>query len=126
MLRQNRDGGYLLIDHRFSPGIPEDVAQKIGMPAPLVGEGKILEAATLTCAHCKTAVMKNPLRVRERENCPKCGFHYICDFCAAEMRQPDYSHTPYDAQLAANADRIAKGLVQQGSPPKLILPDECL
>ncbi len=126
MLRQNRDGGYLMIDHRFSPGIPEDIAQKIRMPAPLVGEGKLLEAASLTCAHCKTAVMKNPLRVRERENCPKCGFHYICDFCAAEARLPGYSHLPYDAKVEVQVARIAKGLVQQGSPPKLILPDECL
>ncbi len=121
MLRQNRDGGYLMIDHRFSPGIPEDIAQTIGMPAKLVGEGKLLEAASLTCAHCKTAVMKNPLRIRERENCPKCGFHYICDFCAADMRRPDYIHKPFEAVVMEHVNRIALG-----SPPKLILPDECL
>ena len=121
MSKQNRDGGYLMINHQFSPGIPEDIAQKIGMPPELVAEGKMLEAATLTCAHCKTAVMKNPLRVRERENCPKCGFHYICDFCAAEMRKPDYSHTPYEATVERRLNELALG-----SPPKLIMPDEGL
>ncbi len=122
MTLQNRDGGYLLINHQFSPGIPEDIAQRIGLPPELVGEGKMLEAATLTCAHCKTAVMKNPLRVRERAMCSKCSFRYICDFCAIEMLHPDYNHTPYEAKVLANVNRIA----QLGSPPKLILPDEAL
>jgi len=119
--KQNRDGGYLMINHQFSPGIPEDVARKIGMPPKLVAEGKLLEAATLTCAHCKTAVMKNSLRQRQRENCPKCGFHYICDFCAAEMKRPDYIHMPYEAVVEKSVKQVALG-----SPPRLILPDEKL
>ena len=45
--------GYLMVDHRASPGIPEDVARQIGMDPAQVKEGKLLEAATLTCSHCK-------------------------------------------------------------------------
>ena len=112
-----KDGGYLLIDHTFSPGLPEDVALKVGLDPKLVGEGKKLEAATLTCSHCKCAVIKNPLRVREREFCMKC-YHYICDYCAAAARQPDYKHF--------NWETVKQGEAPLGSPPKLILPDEPL
>src|SRR6185437_1135439 len=58
-----RGEGYLLIDNRAA------------------GEG-IKETATMTCGHCKTVVVMNPLRIRERANCFKCD-HYICDLCAA-------------------------------------------
>ena len=109
--------GYLMIDHRFSPGLPEDVALMVGMDPKLAGEGKLFEADTLTCAHCKCAVMKNPMRQRARENCPKCGNHYICDLCALEMRQPDYDHTPFEAKIEA----VVKEMLL-GSPTKLLMP----
>ncbi len=88
--------GYLLIDHQFSPGLPEDLAIRHGFDPKLVGEGKRLEAATLTCAHCKTVVVKNLYRVRERNHCPGCSFKYVCDACALAMRSPDYSHAPFE------------------------------
>ncbi len=118
-----KDGGYLLIDHTFSPGLPEGIARATGLDPQYVGEGKKLEAATLTCSHCKCAVVKNPLRLREREKCQKCGWHYICDLCAAAMRQPDYSHTPYDKKVDLN---VTRKLIEEklGSPTRLILPDE--
>ena len=115
-MTQNRDGGYLLIDHQASPGIPEHLAIAAGMDPKLVAEGKRLEAATLTCSHCKCSVMKNPLRQRERENCPKCNFHYICDLCAARMREPDYVHTPHERYQDIVLNQAL------GSPSKLILP----
>lgn len=88
--------GYLLVDHRASPGLPEDVAVASGYDPKLCQEGKMFEAASLTCSHCKVSVIKNPLRTRERANCPKCGYHYICDICDFKTTQPDYSHLPYD------------------------------
>lgn len=88
--------GYVLIDHRNSPGIPEDVAHKIGYDPKQVGPGKMFEGGTLTCSHCKGVVVKNPLRTRERASCFKCGYHYICDGCATAMNDPDYSHTPFE------------------------------
>lgn len=72
--------GYLLIDHRDSPGIPESLARAVGMP-PGAGGG-IFEAATYTCNHCCRVVVINHLRTRERAYCSKCD-HYICDGCGA-------------------------------------------
>lgn len=85
-----------MIDHRASPGLPDDVALAAGYDPKQVGEGKFFETASLTCAHCKVVVVKNPLRVRARANCPKCGHHYICDICDFKSTLPDYSHLPYD------------------------------
>lgn len=109
--------GWLMIDHRASPGLTEEVSISIGLDPKLTGEGKLLEADTLTCSHCKTVVMKNPLRIRERYNCPKCNFHYICDFCAAAARDPDYNHFPYDKLVD-----VTKAGKMLGSPPGLLLP----
>lgn len=98
-LSSKRDGGYLMVDHRASPGLPEDVARLVGYDPKFCGEGKLFEAATLTCSHCKTAVVKNPLRTRERHFCAACSGHYICDGCAFEASQPDYAHTPFDKKI---------------------------
>lgn len=102
--------GYLLIDHRASPGIPAEMALKLGMDPTQVGEGKLLEAATLTCAHCKSTVLKRHERTRERGSCPKCSFKYVCDGCAIEMRLPGYSHTPFEKKVDEHKDREAKGV----------------
>ncbi len=87
--------GYLMIDHRGSPGLPEDLARGSGLDPAFCQEGKLFETASLTCSHCKTVVVKNPLRTRERHYCPKCD-HYICDICAFKASQPDYSHFPFE------------------------------
>lgn len=94
-LQKSREG-YLMVDHRASPGLPADIARAAGYDPDAVGEGKLFEAATLTCAHCKVSVVKNPFRVRERANCPKCDHHYICDGCDYQTTLADYSHLPYD------------------------------
>jgi hypothetical protein len=113
-----KDGGYLMIDHRASPGLPEDVALKMGLDPKFCGEGKMFEGATLTCSHCKCSVVKNPLRVRERAKCSKCGNHYVCDFCAADMLRADYTHLPFEAKVDIEKEMVL------GSPQKLIMPDE--
>lgn len=74
--------GYIMVDHRASPGTPE------------VPEGTLFEAATMHCSHCGTVVIINPGRTRDRANCTKCG-KYVCDSCAVEMKQPDYTHKSY-------------------------------
>jgi hypothetical protein len=96
-----KDGGYILIDHRASPGFTEEQAQQLHLPYNQVKEGALFETASLTCAHCKTAVLKNPLRTRERAHCFKCN-HYICDFCEAKTREPNYIHKPFEAQIQEN------------------------
>lgn len=81
MRRQASKQGYLLIDHRASPGLTAEDMIRGGMdPTLAVGEGKMLEAATLTCGHCQGTVIKNPNRKRERAYCAKCT-DYICDKC---------------------------------------------
>ena len=110
MRREQSREGYLMIDHRFSPGLPEDVARATGLDPRYCGEGKLLEAATLTCSHCKAVVVKNPLRVRERAKCFKCGWHYVCDFCAAEMERPDYDHLPFEALVDAEQKVAQRGV----------------
>ena len=67
--------GYLIIDHRYSPGVlPGDCAKG----SPIVPAGNTFESATITCAHCNRIVVLNPLRTRPRGYCAKCD-HYICD-----------------------------------------------
>jgi hypothetical protein len=115
-----REMGYLMVDHRASPGLPEDVARKVGYDPRFCQEGKLFEASTMTCSHCKCAVVKNPLRTRERHSCMKCGGHYICDGCAFNATLSDYTHTPFDKviELTMKAEAVL------GSPLELLASTE--
>ena len=73
-----RHEGYLLIDNRFGPGVSEEMVRASGKDAPIVGEGRMYESATITCSHCHTVVIINPDRSRPRNYCRKCD-HYVCD-----------------------------------------------
>lgn len=72
--------GYLLIDHRNSPGVPDAVMVAQGLPEGSGRKDRIFESATFTCADCQAVVVMNPKRDRPRGYCPKCN-HYICDAC---------------------------------------------
>ena len=96
--------GYLMVDNRPSGG-------------------KLLELATLTCAHCQLIVVLNPERKRARGYCPKCDA-YICDaracttYCApiekcVELAQK-YPGLPiltraYDGGLLVNPEILTQG-----------------
>lgn len=77
--------GYLLIDHRNSPGLSAadqaaiDLACQGASPVDLRG-GRVHEAPTFTCSHCQTIVILNPLRTRDRQWCHTCD-RYLCDAC---------------------------------------------
>lgn len=116
-MKFGRDHGYLFIDHRASPGVPEWMARQAGYDPATVAEGKVFETKTLRCAHCSVHVVPNPDRTRERSTCPKCNHDYICDVCAFEASQPDYSHSPFEKKV----DLILAGQ-PLGSPPKLLTP----
>jgi ribosomal protein S27AE len=88
--------GYLFLDHRASPGIPEAMARATGLPPGQVREGKVLEMKTKACRHCGAVFMLNPDRTRARHTCPKCAGNYICDGCAAAATQPQYVHRSFD------------------------------
>ncbi len=96
--RRYHEGGYLIIDHRASPGMSLEDARLAGFDPFDVREGNVLERSTLTCSHCKCTVVKNPQRTRAREACYKCN-HYICDICYAKMQHPDYIHTPFEIMI---------------------------
>jgi hypothetical protein len=120
--------GYIMIDHRASPGLPEDLARRHGFDPAQVGEGKLFEAAMLTCSHCKISKLKNPDRTRERGHCFKCH-HYVCDTCAAMMNLPDYDHMPFEKVVDVTCEAAVKGLTlgnplssHLGSPSKLLNP----
>lgn len=116
--------GYLLVDHSASPGLSEMEALRAGYDPALCKEGKTYESATLTCSHCAVVVVKNPLRIRERTFCAKCGHHYICDICAAAMHKPDYDHTPFDKYVDTLRTQDSRGTAtSMGSPSCLILPN---
>ena len=76
-----------MVDHRASPGLkPSDLVSAgfnpVQASALAVGEGKLFEAATLTCGHCNGTVIKNPARQRARGHCMKCN-NFVCDGCDA-------------------------------------------
>lgn len=73
-----RKEGYLIIDHRASPGLTQEQALAMGLNPAQVSDGKMMEAGTATCCHCNAIVILNPMRVRERGHCRKCDA-YICD-----------------------------------------------
>jgi hypothetical protein len=101
---QTRHEGWLLIDHSCSPGIPREIALRIGLNPAEVAEGKKMERATVPCKHCGGHVVKNPKRKRPRQFCRLCD-HYICDGCAYLAAQPGYVHRCKEAIFDAAASR---------------------
>jgi len=89
--------GYLMLDHRASPGFTEEEARKLGYGKSAVGEGQLFETKTNHCSHCGTVVIINLDRTRDRAHCQACN-KYICDNCGIVMKQPDYVHKTYIQQ----------------------------
>lgn len=77
----NRSEGYLLIDHRNSPGISEADAmrlRKLGHNCPVMREGSVTEYATKRCCHCYTPTIYNPKK--HHGHCRKCD-DFVCAGC---------------------------------------------
>jgi len=98
--------GYLVVDHRDSPGIsPADVAHVPGaIPVP---GGELLERDAIVCAHCQKIVVLEPGRVRARAHCPKCDA-YICDACEAARVAAGGACVPFKAVLDHAAEIAEK------------------
>ncbi len=101
--------GYLMIDHRESPGItPEQAAA--GPPGTIpVGKGMLFQAPTVNCSHCTRLIVLNPARIRDRAYCPKCDY-YICDACEAVRVQTGVCK-PFKQVIAEFVDAAAKGQI---------------
>ncbi len=106
-----RDGGYLLVDHTNSPGIPDDLAAKWeAMGIPVAPGGVKLELDTHTCSHCQSVVLKNPMRQRPREVCRKC-MHVVCDHCVL-----------FCEPFQKIADQVAAGRLIMTDNLRLLIP----
>lgn len=101
--------GYLLIDHRESPGITPEEAAKAGRGTVPVGRGMKFEAPTVNCSHCRRLVVLNPLRTRDRAYCPKCD-HYLCDSCEAARAQTGECYT-FAQRIDDFMEDVAKGRI---------------
>ena len=80
-----KDGsGYLIIDHRDSPGInPDDIPEKLRSSTIAVGSGRVFEADVQHCTHCQRAVILfvvDPSKLKDLGYCRYCH-HYICNSC---------------------------------------------
>ncbi len=99
MRSRNSQLGFMMIDHRNSPGVGREVAAG----GVAVGPGELFEADCASCAHCQRIVVLNPLRIRDRAACSKCDA-YICDLCAAVGEC-----NPFARQLDVVAESIIRG-----------------
>lgn len=103
--------GWLIIDHRDSPGIPDSMAPQVaalgGVPVP---GNTMVELDTWTCAHCNAVVLKNPDRTRPREVCRKC-MKVVCD-----------NHNLWCEPFAALADAIVDGKLHKLPSSPLLIP----
>lgn len=77
--------GYVLIDHRNSPGITPEFLAANRIDAPAVGAGQVFESALSVCHGCGAQIILNPNRSRPRE---WCMVHdgYLCDSCAVTRK----------------------------------------
>jgi hypothetical protein len=105
-----RHFGWLMIDHSASPGIPADIARKIGLNPKEVAEGTVAEFHTVSCRHCGGHVRLNPQRTRARGYCKFCD-HYICDVCDYLRTLPEYVHRTRENPV-----------IPAGNPVSIIVP----
>lgn len=92
--------GYVLIDHRSSPGL--------GPRGTHLGEGSVFEAKVKKCNHCQRLSVINPLRMRERAYCPSCD-EYICDPCEIVRVASGYQCKPYDKVIEEIIETAERG-----------------
>jgi hypothetical protein len=116
--------GYLIIDHRDSPGLSAaDVAQMPGAVA--APAGTVLERDVKQCSHCQRDVLLEPLRTRARGYCPKCD-GYVCDGCEAIRVASGGACVPFAARLEQAQATLAKFAGQPDHPdanPDVVLTD---
>lgn len=115
MRLQDREG-YMLIDQRDAPRLPDDVLRSCGL-GDIDMRAKVVELPTFWCPHCTAHVVQNPKRntvSMPRHFCRKCG-RLICDGCHAIMVMTGVHKT--FAELADDAlEAAAKSVDPPASP----------
>ena len=102
--------GYLLIDHRESPGFTPEEAAMAGRGTLPVGRGRRVELPTVNCSHCERLVLMNPLRTRDRGYCPKCD-RYLCDQCELVRVQSGGECHSFKKKIDQFMENAAKGKI---------------
>ena len=105
MLLKSERSGYVCIDHRESPGLPDGVYPP-GMP---IGPGKRFEGITNKCSHCQRQVIINPRRIRDRGYCYNCD-RFLCDECAVVYKVTGKCNS-FDRWADEYLERAARGEV---------------
>jgi hypothetical protein len=100
MLTRRSREGELMVDHRASPGLPDDFYAKIGLAGPSFNGRGLAEMPTMTCCHCNAVVVLNPQRTRERGHCWKCN-DYVCDNPACNHACKPFSAVLDEAEKSA-------------------------
>lgn len=113
MTSKRAQEGYLLIDHRNSPGITPEFIRDHKLDAPAVGAGKVLETALTVCHCCGGDVILNPNRSRPREWCMKHDA-YMCDNCAM-LRKITGSCIPLKQRLFNIFEKISRAASHLGA-----------
>ena len=85
MFSKRSQEGYVLIDHRNSPGISHEFVRANNLDVPAVGAGQVFESAISVCHACGGDIILNPNRSRPREWCMEHDA-YMCDRCALTRR----------------------------------------
>ena len=98
--------GYILIDHRNSPGISQEFLKTNNLDGPAVEAGKVYESSVWVCAHCHADVILNPNRSRDREYCFYCD-SYICDNCGL-LKKLGVTHKPMRQIIADLYDKLTR------------------
>lgn len=99
--------GYVLIDNRNNPGVPDEIVLAQGLPAG-AGTG-IFEEACYTCSHCERQVVKNRARTRPRGFCTGCN-KVICDECDTKYHASGHQCIPFKAFAEEVRNAAAKGI----------------
>lgn len=102
--------GYLIIDHKDSPGItPDQIPHTLRNTTIVVGANQVYEADIQQCTHCQRGVVLNADRTRARGYCPYCH-HYICDSCR-EMLDITGQCIPFKKRFEEAINKIETGKI---------------
>ena len=85
MRTKRSNEAYVLIDHRYSPGISQEFVAANKLDVPAVGAGQVFESAIAVCHACGADIILNPNRTRQREWCMEHDA-YLCDRCALRRK----------------------------------------
>ncbi len=117
-------GGYLIIDHKESPGLtPEDVAKSPGAIA--VGAGQFFETDTKICSHCsRQVIIEIRTKGAQPAVCPKCHA-FICKRCD-KLRMKTHECIPMLKRIEEAVNISQKFVGQPDHPdarPDIVLTD---